>query len=259
MRKFVTILRYEFLNIMRSRWLVGYTFLLGGLTLGFSNLSDDPVKVLLSLTTAFCAIAPLVSVLFGCMSWYQAERFTQLLLTQPVNRRTLFCARILALVSSLGLSLVLGFLCVAWLLGIKGPTLVWLFCATFFLSSVFCLIGTLISVYIQDRMWGLGSAVVVWVYSALVHDGLILLVLLNLRDYPMDLWSGILCAANPIGLARVTLLLHFDAPLLLGHSGALIRNLVESGQGFIYAGLIGALWVIGPLALSFRRFGRRDF
>ena len=259
MRRVGTILRYEMLNAMRSRWLYGYTVFIAVCVFGFFNLSDDPVKAQLSITTVFCSVIPLVSILFGCMSWYQSELFTQLLLTQPVDRRTLFCARVMALSLSLALSLCVGLLLPMLLLGVRDSGVMWLFAASLFLSFVYCLLGTVISGYLADRMWGLGSAVLIWVYSALIHDGLILLMLIGLREYPVDLWSSLVCALNPIGLTRVVLLLHYDAPLLLGHSGALVRNLVESGEGYFYAALIGASWILFPLCLAYRKFIRRDF
>jgi hypothetical protein len=91
------------------------------------------------------------------------------------------------------------------------------------------------------------------------HDALTLMLLMALRDYPLDLVSGVLGAINPIGLARVTLLMANESALLLGHTGALVRAIMTSYIGYLLAGGITIAWIVIPSLLAGRAFLRRDF
>lgn len=259
MKRFATVFKYEMFNALRSKWLYVYTALLGLFVFGFTYLTDDFRKSELALISVLTFLVPLVSILFTTAYWYSSENFTELLLSQPVSRRSLYWARIMALVSSLSLSLLCGLVLVFLVVGIWDWGIAWLFAASVVAGTVFCFLGALIATYIIDRMWGIGLGLALWFYFVAIHDALLLLVLYWFRDYPLDAVSAALCGLNPLALLRVTLLMHFDAPLLLGHSGALIRKMVESGSGFSFAAIVMAVWLVVPAVVAGRKFSRRDF
>ncbi|MBX7137534.1 MAG: hypothetical protein K1X83_06070 [Oligoflexia bacterium] len=252
------VVKFEFFNVLRSRWLLVYFIALAASTIGLARIVDDPRKTQLALLNVVGVLCPLVSVLFAVTYWYSSERFTELMLSQPVSRGMLFWSRLLALSGSLTLCSLLGILLPGLFCGLLDGAMIWLLAATGFLSVISSMIGALIAVYVQDRMRGIGLALGLWFYAELLHDGIALTALISLRDYPLDLAVGIWSALNPVCLTRVAMLLRLDAPLLLGHSGALVRNLAQSDTGLYYAAAAAMVWLAVPVCLASRHFRRRD-
>ena len=259
MKSGTIVFRYELFNVVRSKWLFAYTALLALCTFAFSRVADDPRKIELSLVTIINFFVPLVSGLFTTNYWYSAESFTELLLSQPVSRHRLFWSRMVAVILGLLISLAVGLLLPLILYGISDEGSFWLFGAAAFLTIVFCSVGALLATWTNERMWGVGLAIGIWFYAVFVHDAIILAVLIQYRDYPLDLVSSALCALNPLGLGRLALLLHFDAPLLLGHSGAIVRRMVENQTGYWMLFPLVLFWIFGPVLLAWRRFAKQDF
>jgi Cu-processing system permease protein len=65
--------------------------------------------------------------------------------------------------------------------------------------------------------------------------------------------------ANPVDLARVLLLMQFDASALMGYTGAVFEKFFGGGSGIATAVAALALWVTAPVALGVRAFRKRDF
>ncbi len=253
------VFKYELLNTVRNRWLAVCSVLVFFVTVGFIKVSGDFDKALLSMTSLSVVGVPLVTVLFSSLYWYYNDRFTQLLLTLPVKRQTLYVARYLSHVGALAL---------CWVGGVTLGFLVYLhFSAGIVLLSVlvcvlvcvFVAITMAVCAKVSDRMKGMGLLFGLWLYFALIHDGLILLILFALRDYPLDSVSGALGVLNPIGLARVVSLMHYESAMLLGHAGALVRNLLTSSTGLVIALAVGLVWVIVPAVIGLRIFQKKDF
>lgn len=259
MKRAASVLGCELRNVMRSKWIYAYSLILAAFVTGFFYLVNDLRKTELALVNALLPLVPLVSILFTTTYWYTSERFTELLLAQPVSRRCLFWSRITALVGSLALSSLVGLVIPAFCFGAHDSVLLWLFLATVSVGAVFCLFGSLVATGIADRMWGIGLGFAVWFYYVALHDALILLVLYWFRDYSLQRISALLCALNPLSLTRVMLLIRFDAPLLLGHSGAIVRRAVESGEGYMFGFGAMALWLGVPSLAAYWIFRRRDF
>ena len=255
----LSVFTSELKNVLRSRWLYAFSALLAFCSLCFFLLSKDPRKTQLALINVVIAVVPLVSVLFTNAYWYNSETFTELLLSQPVSRRRLFWSRSAAILPSLGVSLFLGLILPFLCLGAWDGGLIWIFSAAILLASIFSFLGVLIASLIRDRMWGIGMSLGIWCYWMILHDAFILFVLYTFRDYPLEKVSAILCALNPLGLVRVGLLMHFDAPILLGHAGAFIRQLVETGAGYYYGLVFCVLWILIPAFIASRKFSKSDF
>ena len=253
------ILRYECFNALRSKWLYAYTSLLTTTIFGLAYLAADIRRTELVLISVLILLVPLVSMLFTTAYWYGSELFTELLVAQPVSRRSIFWARIISIVASLTTCLAIAlFVPTVTLFGFDR-SLVWLFLGMALAGAVFCCLGTLVATYVIDRLWGIGLGLAIWFYFIAVHDGLLLLLLYWFREYPLDHLGAGACAFNALSIVRVGLLLYFDAPLLLGHAGALVSGLAEGKMVVpIFFGLIGG-WLVIPLVFAQRRFARRDF
>ena len=85
----IRIVKYQVKDLIRSRWLLGYTgfFLLATETL--LRFGGDPTKAAVSLTNVILLMIPLTTLMFGTVYIYDAREFTELLLAQPVGRREL--------------------------------------------------------------------------------------------------------------------------------------------------------------------------
>ena len=86
----VRVLKYELHNVVRSRAVLVYTLFLFLLTDVLFRFGGEGARVVLSLLNVVLLFVPLVSVVFGTMYVYSAREFTELLLAQPVGRRSLF-------------------------------------------------------------------------------------------------------------------------------------------------------------------------
>ena len=100
------ILKFQLRDLVRSRWLLGYTLLLLGLTEALLRFGGGGPRAIISLLNVVLILVPLVGIVFGTMYLYGAREFIELLLAQPVGRPALFTG----LYAGLALPLVLGFL-----------------------------------------------------------------------------------------------------------------------------------------------------
>ena len=127
------------------------------------------------------------------------------------------------------------------------------------LTLVFGALALLIAVRADDRLKGVGVAIGVWLVTAVVYDGVVLLLAATFADYPLERPMLGAMLANPVDLARVVLLLRFDVAALLGlHRGRLPAVLRRRRGTAIALGAL-LLWVIGPLALGRPRLCAEGF
>ena len=97
-----------------------------------------------------------------------------------------------------------------------------------------------------------------WFYFALIYDGIVLLILFAFSDYPMEKFTLLLSALNPIDLGRIFIMLKMDVSALMGYTGALYKDFFGSGTGLMFTSGIMLLWAFLPLYLAIRNFKRKD-
>ena len=91
------------------------------------------------------------------------------------------------------------------------------------------------------------------------YDGAVLWVAMAFQDYPLEAPMLGLTFANPVDLARVYLVLHFDVAALMGYTGAVFARTLGGATGSALA-LVGlGLWALVPGLFALRAFKRRDF
>ncbi|MGZ3779622.1 MAG: ABC transporter permease subunit [Pseudobdellovibrionaceae bacterium] len=250
--------KYEFLNIIRSRWVFFYTMFLFLLSVFFLFLVGNPEKALVTVSSVVTVLVPLTCVLFTSFYWYNSEKLMEILLTQPISRKSVLIARFFAMSISLGSGFFLGVIVPFLARGYFKIDLLSVCFFGFFLAMTFTAIGLLIGVAVNDKMRGVGLGFGVWFYFILAHDLLILAILIFSKDYPMDLPASVLASLNPIGLTRVILLVMQDASMLLGHSGALVREILVGPKGVLLAATIVISWLSIPFVICMKLFARRD-
>ncbi|HJT73231.1 MAG TPA: ABC transporter permease subunit, partial [Chitinophaga sp.] len=176
---------------------------------------------------------------------------------QPVKRKviwtSLFCGLAIAL-------------CLAFIIGVGIPVLIyasgvtgWIMIACgCLLSAVFVSLALWGAVKIRDKAKGIGLAIMIWLLFTLLFDGLILWLLFQFADYPIENGMVAVISLNPVDLCRIFMLLFLDMSALMGYTGAVFKQFFGSMLGMIVSCMIMVLWVIIPFLLSLRIFNRKD-
>ncbi len=135
-----------------------------------------------------------------------------------------------------------------WLLLVTGAAL----------TIVFAALATLAAVITRDKARGIGISILLWFYFSLLYDGLVLFILFQFSDYPLEKPSIVLSSLNPIDLARTLILLQLDASAMMGYTGAVFRSFFGSVPGILYSMTVLLLWMFTPVWLAVRKFNRKD-
>jgi len=240
---------------------LGYGLLFLLLTDALFRFGGGGPRVAASLMNVVLIVVPLVSVVFGTLYLTNAREFIELLLAQPVSRASLFTGLYLGLALPLALAFAAGVTIPAALHGGAGllrPT-VMLLVSGVLLTFVFTSVAFLAGVQFEDRAKGLGFALLVWFSCTVLYDGLILLVAMAFRDYPLEPVLLGLTVLNPVDLARVLLLLTLDVAALMGYTGAVFGRFFSTALGIAAAGAALVLWTAVPFLAGLRGFNRKDF
>lgn len=253
---------YTIRDLARNRWGLLYTAFFAVMTVGLFYLQAQSAKVAVSLMSVCLFLIPLVSSLFGTMYFYNSREFIELVLTQPVTRRTVFFGMFGGLATALVAGFIIGVGTPAAILGDWSPdqllALALLLLTGAFLTVIFLAVSFLVAIVFDDRGKGLAAALGLWLFTALIYDGLILLAAVAFAEYPLETPLLIASLANPIDLARVTLLVKTDWAALMGYTGAVFNRFFGTGLGVTIALAMLAVWTAGPLAIGLRRFQVKD-
>lgn len=260
MMTLLKVIKYQLHDLLRGKWFVLYTALIFLLTDGLFRFGGDPGQVSLSLMNVVLFIIPLVSIIFGTMFFYNSREFMELLLSQPISRVSLFLGLYLGLTLPLSAVYLIGvgvpFIYHAgimtssyWILLLVGVSLTWVFTALAFL----------IAVKSEQRVKGIGFTIVLWLFFAVLYDGVILFILFALEEYPLEKLTLILSLFNPIDLGRILMLLQFDIAALMGYTGALFSKFYGNILGSSVAVFALWTWCAIPVWLGFRAFAKKDF
>lgn len=248
---------------MRSRWSYVYFFfyLLLGVVLLFLN--NDLSKAVITLMNVIIILVPLIGTIFGVMYYYNSKEFTELLLAQPVRRRSIFLGQYLGVAVSLSLSLIIGLGLPFIFYGLFQSAAIWDFSLLLltgtFLTFIFSALAFNIALYNENKIKGFSYAILLWLFLAVIYDGLFLMSLVLFEDYPLDKLSLIATMFNPIDLSRILILLKLDISALMGYTGAVFQKFFGTNLGLITSLSVLSLWVILPVFNLNRKSGKKDF
>ncbi|PVY39470.1 ABC transporter permease [Pontibacter virosus] len=251
------IIKYVLYDIVRNKIVVAYTLFLLLLSIGLFNLGGSPDKGLLSLLNLVLLTVPLISIVFGTTHFYNSYEFMELLVSQPIRRSRIFLSEYLGVSLSLSAAFLLG-VGVPVLLFAPGATGLYLVLTGLFVTFIFVALAFLASVITRDKAKGIGIALLLWFYFALIYDGIVLFILYSFGDYPLEYATLALTALNPVDLGRVLVLLNLDVSAMMGYTGALYKSIFGSGWGVGLAFVVLLLWVLVPLLASRKVFQTRD-
>ena len=251
------IIKYVIIDILRNKIVLAYTAFLLFISISIFNLEDNSAKGLLSLLNIILIIVPLVSLLFPAIYVYNSSEFLELLVSQPLKRKTIW----ISLFSGLAASMAFAFF-----VGAGIPILLFEATATGFmmlgtgllLSVIFVAIAMLAAVKARDKAKGIGVVILLWLYFSIIFDGLILFVLFQFADYPLEKLMVGVTAFNPIDLSRILILLKMDVSALMGYTGAIFKDFFGTQLGLIISFLVLVTWVFIPTWLSLRKFKHKD-
>ena len=253
----IRLLKHIIRDLLRTRFVLVYFLLLLVGSLLLFGIESDSGKVMVSQLNIVLMVVPLVSVVYSTIHFHNAYDFISLMVTQPIRRRIVFIAEFLAV----GLSLSLAFI-----LGIGIPMLVYqvieqgllLLLAGTFLTLVFTALAFVVSVFTADKARAIGLALLFWFWFSVLYDGLLMLILYWLSDYPVEQLIVGLISLNPIDLARITVLLKLDYAALMGYTSAFYRDFFGGTSGIIFSLTILSVWLAIPLWISLKIFERKD-
>ena len=257
------ILKYSLFDLMRSRWAfiyLGFYLLLG---IALLWLSGDTGKVIISLMNVVLLLVPLIATMFSVIYYYNSREFVELLLAQPIPRQRIFLGQYLGVSLTLALSYLLGLGLPFLFYGVLGSDqaanyLVLLLSGTL-LSFIFPALAFWVALHHENRLRGFGLALLLWLFFAVIYDGLMLILMMAFREYPLDNFAMGATLLNPIDLSRILILLKLDISALMGYTGALFQQFLGTGPGLLVAlGSLG-LWLLLPIWAVRRLALRRDF
>jgi len=257
------ILKYSFYDLMRSRWSYVYLtfYLLLGVVLLFLN--NDLSKAVITLMNVIIVLVPLIGTIFGVMYYYNSKEFTELLLAQPLKRSSIFLGQYLGVAMSLSMSLILGLGIPFIFYGLFKSNAIWdfslLLISGTFLTFIFTALAFNIALSNENKIKGFGYAILLWLFLAIIYDGIFLMSLILFEDYPLDKLSLTGTMLNPIDLSRTLILLKLDISALLGYTGAIFKKFFGTNFGLFTSFCMLMVWVILPVIRIVVKSRKKDF
>jgi len=244
-------------DILKNKIVLVYTLILAVLSWSSFGMEDNTAKGMLTILNVILFTVPLVSILFATIYIYNSAEFIELLVSQPIKRSKIW----ISLFISLSLSLIISFLIGSGIpLLINAPNLkgIMMLLIGVLITAIFVSLAFLSAIFNRDKARGIGASIVIWLFFALIFDGLILFLLFQFSDYPIEKPMIFITSLSPIDLARIQMLLHLDASAMMGYTGALFKEYFGNGIGIAVSLLLLLLWVIIPFVLSLKKFKTKD-
>ena len=244
-------------DILKNKIVLVYTLILAILSWSSFGMEDNTAKGMLTVLNVILFTVPLVSILFATIYIYNSAEFIELLVSQPIKRSKIW----ISLFISLTLSLIISFLIGSGIpLLINAPNLngIMMLLIGVLITAIFVSLAFLSAIFNRDKARGIGASIVIWLFFALIFDGLILFLLFQFSDFPIEKPMIFVTSLSPIDLARIQMLLHLDASAMMGYTGALFKEYFGNGIGIIISLLLLVLWVIIPFILSLKKFKTKD-
>ena len=220
-------------------------------------------QVVITLSNILLIFCPLIAAMMGIMYYYNSREFVDLLLAQPLKRRDIFLGQYLGLASSLSGSLVAGIGIPFIIFGVFGSADIWNFSILLLvgviLSFVFSSIAYLVALVSSNRLVGFALVIGIWLFFAVIYDGIFLILLSTFKDYPLDTFAIGASILNPIDLSRILILLKLDISALMGFTGAVFNKFFGSLTGMSISTAILICWTVLPIFLIVKKASNKDF
>jgi Cu-processing system permease protein len=253
----IRIGKYVVYDLVRNRFVLMYTLFLMLVTFSVFSLDSDSGKSTLSLLNIILLVVPAVSVIFTTIHFYNSYEFIELLLSQPVDRKTIFFAEYFSVAMALAVAFLLGAGLPVLILNFSESSL-YLILGGLLLTFVFVALAFAASVSTRDKAKGIGIGLLFWFYFTLIYDGFILYIIYAFSDYPVEKLTLGLITLNPVDLTRIIILLKLDLSALMGYTGAFYKSFFGTAMGTTYSLGFTLLWMAAPLFYAWKRFAHKD-
>jgi len=257
------IIKYELHDVFRSKWVILYTLFFLATSDILFRFGGNSSSVVLSLMNIVLIFIPLVSIIFGTIYVYHSREFLELLLSQPLNRGNLYNGMYIGIALPLSAGFAAGVIIPSMYHGVAATTdqimFLTLILSGLFLTFIFTALAFLIATSCEDRVRGLGVSILLWLFFALLYDGIILLGTFLFKAYPLEKPLIAITLLNPIDLARILLLLKLDISALMGYTGAVFQKFFGSQVGIIVSTLTLIFWILMPFLIGLKKFLKKDF
>ncbi|MEI7628550.1 MAG: ABC transporter permease subunit [Bacteroidota bacterium] len=251
------VIKYVIIDILRNKIMLAYTAFLLVLSFSIFSLEDNSAKGLLGLLNIILIIVPLVSIVFSTIYVYNSSEFIELLVSQPLKRKTIWMSLFTGLTSSMVLAFIVG-VGIPILIYQSDITGMMMMVIGILLSVIFVAIAMLAAVKTRDKAKGIGIAVLLWLYFSLLFDGFVLFLVFQFSDYPVEKLMVAVSMLNPLDLARIMILLKMDISALMGYTGAVFKDFFGTGMGLTLSFSVLVCWTIIPIWFSIRKFKTKD-
>ena len=251
------LFKYVLLDILKGKVVLFYTVALLLISLSVFNISETNEKAVISLLNVELIVLPLICGILSTIYFYNSSEFIELLVAQPLKRRTIFASIFIGLIVALSIGFLLG-VGIPLLFYAPNNTSVLFILSGIVLTACFSSFALMIAVFIKDKARGIGAVILLWFYFALIYDGIILFMLFQLSDYPIEKYIIALSFLNPIDLVRILILLKVDIAAILGYTGAVFKDFFGNGTGMITSAFVLMVWVAFPAWSSFKKFRKKD-
>jgi Cu-processing system permease protein len=251
------IIKIIFFDILKNKTLLVYTLILGLLSWSSFGLEDNSSKGLLTILNVILFTVPLVSILFATIYLYNSSEFIELLLSQPLKRTKIWMSLFLGLTSAMVIAFIVG-AGIPLLLFSPDSIGIMMLIVGCLISIIFVALAFLSSIVTRDKSKGIGIAIMSWLYFALLFDGMVLFLLFQLSEYPIEKAMVGITAFSPIDLARIQILLQLDQSAMMGYSGAIFKDFFGTSLGLVISFGLLCLWAIVPFFISLLKFKNKD-
>lgn len=251
------IIKFIVLDILKNKIVLIYALILSVLSWSVFSLEDNSTKGILTLLNVILLTVPLISIIFSTIYLYNSSEFIELLLSQPIQRKKIWRSLFLGLSSSLVLAFLVG-AGIPIMVFASGEIAIIMVVVGCLITLVFSALAFLSSILTRDKAKGIGMAILLWLFFALLFDGLVLFLLFQLAEYPIEKPMLAITLLNPIDLARILILLQLDVSAMMGYTGAIFKDFFGTTSGIITAFGILLFWIIIPFRISLSKFIRKD-
>ncbi len=251
------IVKLVLIDIFKNKIVLAFMLILALLSWSSFALEDNAAKGMLTILNVILFTVPLVSILFTTIYLYNSSEFIELLLSQPIQRSKIWKS----LFAGVSLSLLGAFLIgsgIPLLIHAPGAMGLMMLLVGSLITFVFVALAFLSTILTRDKARGIGLAIMIWLFFALLFDGIVLFLLFQFSDYPIEKMMIGITALSPIDLARIQMLLHLDVSAMMGYTGAVFKEFFGNAQGLLISLLLLTLWIIIPFWISLKRFIRKD-
>ncbi len=251
------IVKYIISDILRNRIIIAYTLVLMITTLSIFGLEDNVNKGLLSLLNVVLILLPLFSIIFSTIYMYNSAEFIELILSQPIKRKTIWWGFLFGLSFALTTSFIISVAIPILFFAISASSIMIILVGVL-LTNIFVAVALLATVQIRDKAKGIGVAILLWIYFSLLYDALVLFLLFQFIDYPLEKPMIVISSLNPIDLSRVLVLLQLDVSAMMGYTGAIFKEYFGTTIGMSISLITLFTWILIPIYLSTKKFKKKD-